>query len=72
MTKEEVTIIRRYYAETVKQLDEAEQSYNADKKSVKKRKVYQYIFAQASAVSDICDELEIELYDENLNLIEEA
>ena len=72
MTAKEISIIRRYYAETVKQLDEAEQLYNADKKSVKKRKVYQYIFAQAAAVSDICDELEIELYDENLNLIEEA
>ena len=72
MTAKEISIIRRYYAETVKQLDEAEKAYNADKMSVKKRKVYQYIFAQAVAVSDICDELEIELYDEDLNLIEEA
>ena len=72
MTTEEVATIRRYYAETIKQLDEAEKAYNADKKSVKKREAYQYIFAQAAAISDICDELEIELYDDDLNLIEEA
>lgn len=72
MTAEEISIIRCYYAETVKQLEEAEKAHDADKKNTKKREVYQYIFAQAAAISDICDELEIELYDDDLKLIEEV
>lgn len=72
MTTEEITIIRRYYAGTVEALDEAEKAYNSDKKSVKKREIFQYVAAQEAALSDLCAELGVELYDDDLNLIEEA
>ena len=73
MTTEQITaIIRRAYAETVKALDEAEKDYNSDRKSVKKREIFQYVAAQEATLSDLCGELDIELYDDDLNLIEEV
>lgn len=57
-------LIRAERKETVKALNDAEKAYNADKKSVKKREVYQYTFAQVEAIDNLCDLLEIYFDDE--------
>ena len=72
MTKEEVTIIRRYYAGTVEALDEAEKAYNADKNNVEKREAYRYIQAKGICLGALCAELGVKLHDDNFRLIKEA
>lgn len=57
-------LIRFEYKETVKALNEAEKAYNADKKSRKKREVYQYAAAQEAALNDLGFLLEI-FFDED-------
>ena len=61
MTAEQIiSIIRREYAETIKALDEAEKGYNSDRRSIKKREIYQYIAAQEAALSDLCENIGIQ------------
>lgn len=69
--QEMIRIIRKEYAEVVKALNEAEKEYNCDKRSTKKRETYQFISAQEMILDDLCCELEIDLYDDDFNLIEE-
>lgn len=62
-------LVRREYADIVKALEEAEQLHEEDKRSVKKRELYQFIAAKELAISELCNSLGIALRDENLNLI---
>lgn len=68
---EMIRIIRKEYAEVSKALEKAEKEYDRDKRSIKKRETYQFISAQEMILDDLCCELEIELYDDDFNLIEE-
>lgn len=52
--------IKEYYAECVAACDEAEKAYDADKRSVKKREVYQYCFAQVEAMVGLMEKLDME------------
>ena len=52
--------IKEYYAECVTACDEAERAYDADKRSVKKREVYQYCFAQVEAMVELMEKLDME------------
>lgn len=63
--------MRKHYKEIRIALDEAEQEYNSDKRSIKKREVYQFVAAQEMIVNDICNELGIELIADNMEVIEE-
>ena len=56
--------ILAYYAECLKAEEEAEKAYDADKKSVKKREVYQYCFAQVEALEELMEKLDID-YEED-------
>lgn len=56
--------IKEYYAECVAACDEAEKAYDADKRSAKKREVYQYCFAQVEAMVELMKKLEID-YEED-------
>ena len=72
MSKTEmIKTIRKTYAEVVKALNEAEKEYDRDKRSIKKRETYQFISAQEMILDDLCCELEIELYDDDFELIED-
>lgn len=72
VTKEQVIkTMRKYYKGIRTALDEAEQKYNLDKRSVKKREVYQFITAQEMIVNDICNELGINLVNDDMEIIEE-
>lgn len=62
-------IIRREYAAIVRALEEAEKLYEEDKRSVKKRELYQFMVAEEFAISELCKVLGIELRDENMELI---
>lgn len=55
--------ILEYYAECLKAEEEAEKAYDKDKRSVKKREVYQYCFAQVEAIAELMDRLDID-YDD--------
>lgn len=55
--------IKEYYAECVAACDEAEKAYDADKRSVKKREIYQYCFAQVEAMVGLMEKLDIETDD---------
>lgn len=52
--------IKEYYAECVAACDEAEKAYDADKRSVKKREIYQYCFAQVEAMVELMEKLDME------------
>lgn len=52
--------IKEYYAECVAACDEAEKAYDADKRSGKKREIYQYCFAQVEAMVELMEKLDIE------------
>ena len=52
--------IKEYYAECVAACDEAEKAYDADKRSVKKREIYQYCFAQVEAMVELMVKLDME------------
>lgn len=52
--------IKEYYAECVTACNEAEKAYDADKRSVKKREIYQYCFAQVEAMVELMEKLDIE------------
>lgn len=56
--------IKEYYAECVTACDEAEKAYDADKRSGKKREIYQYCFAQVEAMVGLMEKLEID-YEED-------
>lgn len=56
--------IKEYYAECVTACNEAEKAYDADKRSVKKREIYQYCFAQVEAMVELMGKLEID-YEED-------
>jgi hypothetical protein len=56
--------ILAYYAECLKAEEEAEKAYDADKRSVKKREVYQYCFAQVEALEELMEKLDID-YEED-------
>lgn len=57
-------IIKSYYNECVQAAEEAEQAHDADKRSVHKREVYQYCFAQVEAIEELMDKLDIDYEDE--------
>ena len=63
------TTLRDEYDKTVNVLEEAEKSYQQDRRNVKKRRAYQFAIAQEFAISDLCYKLGVVLRDENLNLI---
>jgi len=64
-----IEIIRKEYAEVVQTLKEAENTYNADKRSTKKRETFQFVAAQEMELSDLCNKLGIELWDDDMELI---
>ncbi len=64
-----IEIIRKEYAEVVQALKEAETAYNADKRSVKKRGTFQFVAAQEMELSDLCEKLGIELWNDDMELI---
>ncbi len=64
-----IEIIRKEYTEVVKALREAENAYNADKRSVKKRETFQFVAAQGIELSDLCGKLGIELWNDDIELI---
>ncbi len=64
-----IEIIRKEYAEVVQALREAENAYNADKRSVKKRERFQFVAAQEMELSDLCGKLGIELWNDDMELI---
>ena len=51
--------IKEYYAECLKAEEKAEKAHDADKRSVHKREVYQYCFAQVMALEELMTELDI-------------
>lgn len=70
VTKEQVIkTMRKYYKGIRPALDEAEREYNLDKRSVKKREVYHFIAAQEMIVNDICNELGIDLINDDMEII---
>lgn len=64
-----VSIIRNEYAETVQALNEAEKEYLKEKKSHKKREIFQFCAAQEMELSNLCALLGIDLYDDDFNII---
>ncbi len=64
-----IEIIREEYAEVAKALKEAENAYNADKRSVKKRETFQFVAAQEMELSELCGKLGIELWNDDIELI---
>jgi len=64
-----IEIIRKEYSEVVQALREAENAYNVDKRSVKKREIFQFVAAQEMELSDLCNKLEIELWNDDMELI---
>ena len=56
--------IKEYYAECVTACNEAEKAHDADKRSVHKREVYQYCFAQVEALEELMEKLDID-YEED-------
>ncbi len=68
-TEKIIKIIRKEYAEVVQALREAENDYNADKRSVKKRETFQFVAAQEMELSDLCGKLGIELWNDDMELI---
>lgn len=56
--------ILAYYAECSKAAEEAEKAYDADKRSVRKREVYQWCSAQVEALIELMCELDID-YEED-------
>lgn len=67
-TDEMIKIIRQEYAGVVEALKKTEQEHNADKRSVKKREVFQFVAAQEMELTELCHKLGIELHDENFEL----
>ena len=59
-----VGIIKEGYAEAVKALKEAEAAYNADRRSVRKKGMFQYAEAKEKALGDLCMELGIKQADD--------
>ena len=66
---EVVAEIRRQYAAVVSALNEAEKTYEQNRRSVTCRETYQFIAAQEQILSNLAHELGIELTDENLEPI---
>lgn len=64
-----IKIIRKEYAEVVKALKEAETDYNANRRSVKKRETFQFVAAKEMELSELCDKLGIELWNDDMKLI---
>lgn len=56
--------ILEYYAECLKAEEEAEKAHDMDKRSVHKREVYQYCFAQVEALEELMEKLDID-YEED-------
>jgi len=65
MSDYEIQNIKKFYNGICTALDEAEKEYIKNKRSVKKREEFYYIFAQETAISDLCAKLGIELHEEN-------
>lgn len=55
--------ILAYYTECVAACNEAEKAHDMDKRSVHKREVYQYCFAQVEALEELMEKLDID-YDD--------
>lgn len=56
--------IKEYYAECSKAAEEAEKAYDEDKRSVRKREVYQWCSAQVEALEELMEKLDID-YEED-------
>lgn len=56
--------ILAYYAECLKAEEEAEKAYDKDKRSVRKREVYQWCSAQVEALEELMEKLDID-YEED-------
>lgn len=56
--------IKEYYTECVAACEEAEKAHDNDKRSVRKREVYQYCFAQVEALEELMEKLDID-YEED-------
>lgn len=52
-----------YYAECVNAMEKAEREHDMDKKSVRKREIYQYCFAQVEAIEELMTILDIDFDD---------
>ena len=61
MVSDKEKAIRGFYADIVKAVEKAEREHEADKRSVKKREIYQFVSAQEIAISDLCAKLGIAL-----------
>ncbi len=64
-----VAVIRKNYVTVLSKLREAETEHEGDKRSVKKRELYQFLGAQEQLLSNLGHELGISLWDENWNPI---
>lgn len=67
--EEMVAIIREFYAEHVKAEKEAEKEYDADRRNRKKREIHQTCFYGDLLLTELCDRLNIELYNDDFQLI---
>lgn len=56
-------IILAYHAECLRAEKKAEKEYDKDKRSVHKREVYRWCFAQVEAIAELIDKLDID-YDD--------
>lgn len=61
MVSDKEKVIRGFYADIVKAVEEAEREYEADRRSVKKREVYRFVSAQEIAICDLCAKLGVAL-----------
>lgn len=59
-------IIKAYYKECCDALDSAEKKHDADKRSVRKREIYQYCFSQVEAVEILMANLGIDYEEEEV------
>lgn len=67
--QEMVTVIRKKYKEVRESLSEVEKQYNDHKRSHRKRAVFEFVSAQEMVLAELCEELGIELENEDFTLI---
>lgn len=65
-----VAQLRKTYANVVAALNEAEAKYNKNRKSISARQDYYFAGAQELVLRDLAGELGVELYDDDLRLMQ--
>jgi hypothetical protein len=55
------TIVQKYYLDIINALNEAEKTYNADRRKTKNREIYQWCAAEEMAVCNLAHLLDIDL-----------